>query len=322
MTQAHEEELLDKSGELAEQKLLEMLQDPVIDEFGQKKKAYIEALLRKVEFADEHWITFKLFLVDRITVIFCKRSRALPMRQHEEHICMFTQWLSENLTNGVIPTLLNSVENAPSEILKNVSYRFATKLFESLSAYQVSLFKKYTPGEASRSSDLSLSQKQTLYYAAGYIVRKIRRSRGQNGVWRKRIKSIDERIYFNSDVECTEEFYRVKEWFDCLDRGGLVAVNENFFTCVLKIEELIPACLVTCPYGLNKSFLLSEIYKLENAVILDLWYVITQGILEEKDALAFLELFVSNYLQFSASAEAEEEGCRSRERITYSCIEN
>lgn len=96
--------------------------------------------------------------------------------------------------------------------------------------------------------DFSLhkEEKETLYYAAGYIVRRFLLKGKQQHVNPRstaKKKCDEDQFVFVEGDSYSNEFLDLKKWYDCLDKGGLVPVNEALFNFIVDLEIIICKCM-------------------------------------------------------------------------------
>ena len=89
---------------LPEEKLRLMLEDICSNDFGEEKKAYIKVVLSSQD--KEEWRYYLNFVTDNMIDILLKRSRALPVKQFEEHLSQFYHWLAEVTSPAHLSALL------------------------------------------------------------------------------------------------------------------------------------------------------------------------------------------------------------------------
>ena len=67
--------------------------------------------------------------------------------------------------------MLIAVDDGNEGVIREINFRFCTILFESVALIIRHVTSKHCSGKSHEPIVLTLSEKQSLYYAAGYIVR-------------------------------------------------------------------------------------------------------------------------------------------------------
>ena len=122
---------------------------------------------------------------------------------------------------------------------------------------------------------MSKAEEQILYYVSGYIIfsmiGKYKRIINNN---EKNIAAKDALKFLNSlKTKCSEKIGTlledyVERWIEITDRGGLVKANEEFYSFVLKSEEVARSFMTLDLLRKNQNEDMREIFKVKLKAII------------------------------------------------------
>lgn len=287
-----------------------MLSEPAAGPEGQARRDYIQALLGHT--LTMNWSKFVSVVLDYVLEIICQRSRVLPPKQHEHNLKELTKFLANRAERSHLYSLLNCVVPASESVINLIVYMLCMKLYEFTEVRFLHLLRSsnQVPTTSTQDFNLHKEEKETLYYCAGYIARcfleKGRKKISARGIARK--KCVEEQFLFVEGENYSEEFLQLKKWYDCVDRGGLVPVNEPFFNFIVDLEVIVRKSLTG--NELKHEWVINELFQISNDHLLNYWYSVSSNYFGESESLLFLDNLVERYLNFSGKAEA---GLRRRQ---------
>lgn len=301
MSKVSSDDLSLKCQECVEPILRQMMDEPDV---GDEKKTFIAALIPLL--SGEEWGRFYFSVFDFVSEVVFRRSKVLPQKQHACNLKELAFWLSSSSNRLHLHELLSDVLMAPDSLVNLVIYRFSVKLYECAELQFLRLLSPpKTVDSSSIDIEIGMEEKQTLYYALGSVMRnfvvKGKKCDVSASVSARR-RCVMERFLFKDESVYSEEFLKIKLWFDKLDRGGLIAADENVFNFVVDLELIIRNCFHD--QVLDNESVLNKIFEASHCHMLSFWNDVTQGIMVESDALLFLDTFVRRFISFSGRAEA------------------